>query len=150
MVRPLLVVAVTALVLGAGGGAATAMTTAVSTGPPSGLTERGRVLWQFEALLHDTFGGRKVCATGRWRANFTTSCGALALFSPYDYVFAGARASAFHISSKKACCYGNYPQSVLIRRRNIACNAGETMFLVVNPARVHFSLSCSRAGWTSP
>jgi len=148
--RPLLVAAVAALVLGTGGGAATATTTAVSTGPPSGLTERGRVLWQFEALLRDTFGGREVCATGRSRNNFTTTCGALAFFSPYDYVFAGARGSAFHVSSKKACCYGNHPQSVLIRRRNIACNVRETMFLLVNLARVHFSLSCSRAGWTSP
>ena len=148
--RPLLVAAVAVLVLGTGGGAATATTTAVSTGPLSGLTERGRVLWQFAALLHDTFGGREVCATGRWRLSFSTTCGALADFSPYDYVFAGARGSAFHISSKKACCYGNYPQSVLIRRRNIACNARETMFVVANMARVHFSLSCSRAGWTSP
>ncbi len=147
--KSLLIAAVAALVLATGGGAATA-TTATSAGPPGGLTERGRALWQFEALLHDRFGGREVCATGRWRLNFTTTCGALAYYSPYDYVFAGARGSAFHISSKKACCYGNYPQSVLIRRRNIACNARETMFLVANMARVHFSLSCSRAGWTSP
>jgi len=149
-VRSLPATVVAALVLATGGGAATGTTIAVSTGPPSGLTERGRVLWQFEALLHDTFGGRLVCATGRWRLNFTTTCGALAYYSPYDYVFAGARGSAFHISSKKACCYGNYPQSVLIRGQNIACNTGEKRFLVANMARVHFSLWCSRAGWTSP
>ena len=33
-----------------------------SSGPPSGLSRRGRVLWQFEALLHDTFGSGSVCA----------------------------------------------------------------------------------------
>ena len=79
-----------------------------SSGPPSGLSRRGRVLWQFEALLHDTFGSDSVCATGRRTSlNFTggpvasSVCKPLAVWSPYFYVFAYAHHSAFHISDKK-------------------------------------------------
>jgi hypothetical protein len=38
----------------AGGGAAQL------TGPPAGLTAYGRVVWNVDALLHDTFGPRRV------------------------------------------------------------------------------------------
>lgn len=134
------------LVLGAGGGAAIPTTT-ISTPAPSGLTERGRVLWQFEALLHDTFGNRSVCVSGRWRQRFTSSdCTPLAVYSPYDYVFAHARGSAFHISAKAGRNFGNYPQPVLIRGMSVACNSRETTFLVVNVARAPYSVWCSRAG----
>ena len=118
------------------------------SGPPSSLSGAGRVLWQFEALLHDTFGNGNVCSAGR-SLNFTDGdCSPLAVYSPYFYVFAQARHSAFHISSKKKVGgFGNYAQPVLIRGRSIACNARETRFLIEFPDAVGFTVDCSRAGY---
>ena len=121
-----------------------------SSGPPSGLSKRGRVLWQFEALLHDTFGNGNVCASGRRGSlNFTGgACSPLAVYSPYFYAFAQARHSALHVSKTKTVGgFGNYPQPVLIRGRPIACNARETQFLIVLPDAISFTVDCSRAGF---
>jgi hypothetical protein len=123
-----------------------------SSGPPSGLSTRGRVLWQFEALLHDTFGNGDVCASGRRGSlEFTAgACSPLAAYSPYFYAFAQARHSAFHVSMKQAVGgFGNYPQPVLIRGRPIACNARETQFLTVLPDAISFTLDCSRPGYVT-
>jgi hypothetical protein len=135
--------AMVALLLVTAGGAARATT---GSTPPKGLSEPGRLLWQFEALLHDTFGARPVCATGRWQLTFTTRCGALADYAPYDRVFVRARDSKFRVSQKRVCCYGNYPQPVRIEGSNIACDSSETTFLVANLGRAHFSLRCSKPG----
>ena len=67
--------------------------------------------------------------------------------SPLRYVFAKAGGSKFHITSKKATNFGNYPQPVLIRGRNIACDARETTFLIKHVAAgAGLALGCSRAG----
>jgi len=128
-----------------------------SAGPPIGLSKGGAILWQFEALLHDTFRNNEVCASGRLGLNFTggltasNACTPLAVYSPYFYVFAHARHSAFHISSKKEVGgFGNYPQPVLIRHHPIACNRRETQFLIVYPDAISFTVGCSRAGYVVP
>jgi hypothetical protein len=119
-----------------------------STSPKA--TRDGRMLWQFEALLHDTFGNHPVCASGRWRQNFTAgSCIPLATFSPYSDVFAGAHGSRFHVTSTRALDFGVYPQPVLIRGRNIACDPRERTFLVEYVDAASLTLACMRAGWTS-
>ena len=111
-------------------------------------TASGDTLWQFEALLHDTFGKRPVCASGRWAQNFTAgSCAPLAMFAPYSYVFVGARGSRFHVTSTKALDFGNYPQPVLIRGRNVACDRDERTFLISYVNMASLTLSCSRAGF---
>src|SRR6266581_5376434 len=126
-----LVCAAAALALFADGSFATEAQ-ATATAPLPGLSKDGLVLWRFEALLHDTFGKRAVCASGRWAQKFTSGdCSPLAAYSPYSYVFSHAHGSSFHISSKKRVGgFGNYPVSVVIRGRPIACNAQETQFLV--------------------
>src|SRR3981081_2148013 len=118
---------------------------------PPGLSNSGRILWQFEALLHDKFGKRPVCASGRWAQNFTSgSCSPLAVYSPYFYVFANAHASAFHISSKaKVGGFGNYPTPVLVRGHPLACDRGETRFLILY-RDTRFTLGCMRAGYVTP
>jgi hypothetical protein len=114
------------------------------------LSKNGSVLRQFEALLKDRFGNRLVCASGRWAQNFTSgSCKPLASYSPYVYVFRGARHSRFHVTSKKARGYGNYPVSVLLDGKNIACNKQETTFLIKFRDGAGFTLGCSRAGYVS-
>jgi len=108
------------------------------------------VLWQFEALLHDRFGDSRICASGRWAQDFTSgSCKPLALYSPYVYVFQGARHSRFHVTSRKARGFGNYPVSVLLDGENIACNKQETTFLIKFRDAAGLTLGCSRAGYVS-
>ena len=53
------VLVLTALTLCAG-----VLVTGASAGPPSGLSPQGRVIWNVEALLRDTFGSRQVCLRG--------------------------------------------------------------------------------------
>lgn len=115
--------------------------------PPPGLTSAGRTLWQFEALLHDTYGAHPVCSSGRWGQRFTSgACSPLAVYSPYSYVFRGAHGSAFRLSSKRRVGgFGNYPVSVLVRGHPVACDARETRFLVLY-RDTRFTLGCRRAG----
>jgi hypothetical protein len=144
-VRPHAYVGLLLAALLAGCGARTVVETVTAN-----TTRSGGTLWQFEALLHDTFGNRPVCASGRWRQNFTAGhCTPLATFAPYGYVFAGAHRSRFHVTSTRARDFGNYPQPVLIRGRNIACDPRERTFLVEYVEAVPLTLGCSRAGWTS-
>ena len=102
--------------------------------------------------MRDTFGNRPVCASGRWREKFTSGdCTPLAVYSPYVYVFARARGSSFHISTKKQVSgFGNYPIALLIRGRPTACNARETQFLIEYRDAVSLTLGCLRAGSVIP
>ena len=127
-----------------------ALLTGCGTGAKMKATPAGKRLWQFEALLHDTFGNRPVCASGRWSQNFTDgSCSPLAEFAPYVYVYAGAHGSKFHVTSTKAIDFGNYPQAILIRGRNIACDPHERTFLVKYVDAASLTLGCLGAGYTS-
>lgn len=119
-----------------------------SASPPSGLTSAGRTLWQFEALLRDTFGTRHLCPSGRWGQYFTSgTCSPLAVYSPYSYVFAARHRSAFHLSRKRHVGgFGNYPIAVFIRGHPVACDARETRFLVLYRDSP-FTLGCSRPGY---
>ncbi len=116
--------------------------------PPSGLSVKGRLLWQFEALLHDTFGNRRVCTSGRERQSFTAgNCSPLSVYSPYFYVFTGAHSSSFHLSRKTVGGFGNYPTPMTVRGLYVACNARETEFLIEYPDAASFSLACLRPGY---
>lgn len=123
-----------------------------SSGSSVQLSGQGRLIWQFEALLHDTFGKRPLCARiTRGSDNFeANTCIPLALYSPYWYEFANASGSHFHISDKVAIDFGNYPVPVLINGRGVACNAKETQFLIEYPDAASFTLGCSTAGFVRP
>lgn len=124
-------------------------TQAASSGPSPELSKSGRILRQFEALLHDSFGDHAVCASGRWGQKFTSGqCSPHAVYSRYSYVFARVRGSSLHTSSKKRVGgFGNYPVAVPIRGHPIACNARETQFLVKYRNAVPLALGCLRAGY---
>jgi hypothetical protein len=96
-----------------------------SAGAPPGLSPAGQRLWQFEALLNDTFHSRVVSAHGS--ASTTGSidfacrgfCAPLSYWSPYLFTFAGARHSIFHLSNlsakRIAGTFGNYPVLVAVK-----------------------------------
>jgi hypothetical protein len=111
--------------------------------PPEGLTVRGRALWQFEALLRDTFGNQQVCTAAP--NNFVGgTCTPLARYRPYFYVFADARNSALHVSQRTASGLGSFnrPGPVLIRNRLIACNKRETRILWAFSLAAGFAVEC--------
>ena len=121
----------------------------VSAGPPARLTATGKVRWQFEALLRDTFGLRPVCATGRWAENFTAgiaNCTPLATHALYDFAFETAHWSRSHVARRRASNFADNEIAVLIRGKNVACGPRETTFLVEHPDTVTNTLACTGAG----
>jgi hypothetical protein len=102
---------------------------ALTSGPPAGLSANGRLLWQFEALLHDVFGNRAPYASSAsYDANFAcagSSCFPHASWDPYAYSFAHARGSSFRLKSRHfpAGAFGNYPVPLRINGLYIACDA---------------------------
>jgi len=65
--------------------------------PPAGLTAYGQVVWNLDALLHDTFGGRQVWEDyGRTNLpDYSTEFLDLARSVPYAYTFSAAHHSAY-------------------------------------------------------
>jgi len=81
---------VAVLMFGSGGASAG------SSALPPGLTSHGRLIWQFEALLHDTDGPAPVCEGPHHIVNFVTyPCAPLADYNAYQFTFLHARHSAF-------------------------------------------------------
>jgi hypothetical protein len=114
--------------------------------PPHGLTASGRLLWEFDALLHDRFGSRPVCMSLRHGGlDFVdTPCAPLAVYAPYWPTFANARKSAFHVSDFRAVGFGNYPVPVLIGGHGVACDQLEQRFLVEQADAAAFTLTCRK------
>jgi hypothetical protein len=118
---------------------------AASAAPPPGLSNKGRALWNFEALLHDTFGSRLVCTKGA-SLNFiapANECSPLATYEPYLFEFARARHSAFHLVTRlPKASFGNYPQPVRINGRFIACDRHDARYLMEFSDASTFTVAC--------
>jgi len=138
-----------ALAVGVLGGAAPVESS--NSGPPPGLTTHGRLLWEFEALLRDTFNSRVVSASTGLNdsLNFTCagSCAPSAKYLHYRFTFDHAQASRLHISKRRYTggTWGNYPRGILIRGHLIACDHAEKRFLIswVFRSTASFTLGCN-------
>jgi hypothetical protein len=113
------------------------------------LTPSGRALWEFEALLHDTFG--RLPVSGHYEPgvawNFAAcgriGCSPLSYWNPYSFTFTHARRSTFHLSARRSLpSFGNYPLPIKIKRRFVACDRRERKFLVTYLSGVGLSLGC--------
>lgn len=127
-----------------------------ASGPPRGLTKAGVRLWQFEALLHDTFGARAVCEITGGTANSSPlpdsgdfvaprgGCTPESMYSSYGYVFANASRSPFHLVSRtfKGGAFGNYPEPVRVARMYVACDRAAKTFLISYGDAATFTLDC--------
>jgi hypothetical protein len=123
-----------------------------SAGAPPGLSPAGQRLWQFEALLNDTFHSRVVSAHGSASTtgfiNFACRgfCAPLSYWSPYLFTFTGARHSIFHLSNlsakRIAGTFGNYPVLVVMKGHPVACDRHERRFLITYGDAVGLSLDC--------
>ena len=112
-----------------------------------GLSPNGSVRWNFEALLHDRFGGRLNC----W-ADLSAfpefigirPCPAQSHRGRYDYLFVGARHSMFHLTStdRPQGRFGNYPVPVRVGNRFVACDQQHRAYLVELPEAFFPSLEC--------
>jgi len=111
--------------------------------PPPGLSSRGRVLWNFEALLHDRFGKRDVC-TRNGSLNFVSgSCTPLAVWQPYFYVFTTARHSAFVATSPRpAGSFGQGAGLVRISGHYIKCGTHARKFVIKYFMAASFTVAC--------
>lgn len=127
----------------------------VDASHPPGLTKAGLLLWDFEALLHDTFGSGQVCEiTGGTTAgpapdsgDFVApggGCTPLSTYSLYGYVFLDARNSPFHLVSRsfKGGAFGNYPEPVRIEKLYVACDKRARTFLTSYGDAATFTLAC--------
>ena len=113
-------------------------------GPPRGLSSAGLARWNFEALLHDSFGNHMVCEKRDTLNFFANDCTPLAEWQPYFFEFSGARHSAYHLSKKHLPpgYFGNYPDPIKVEGRVVACNRSETRFLIAYSDAAGISLAC--------
>jgi hypothetical protein len=124
----------------------------VVAGMSPSLSAAGQRLWQFEALLNDSFRSRIVSAHGSASStgyiNFACrgACAPLAYWSPYFFTFTGARHSKFHLSNlspkRLAGTFGNYPVLIAVKGHPVACDRRERRFLITYADAVGFSLDC--------
>src|SRR6185437_9202551 len=75
---------------------------ATPSGPPSGLTANGRVIWNLDALLNDTFGRRVPCFDAKRYVIFAvphrTVCPSPeARYQGWNFTFLNAHHSAFRL-----------------------------------------------------
>jgi hypothetical protein len=123
--------------------------TRAAAAPPEGLTPNGRTLWEFEALLHDTFHKLPVSAhydqghDWRFAACGRIGCAPLSYWNIYFFTFADARHSRFHLSARHSLpSFGNYPIPIKVRGRYVACNSSESRFLITYASGVGFAPAC--------
>jgi hypothetical protein len=126
-----------------------------TSGPPNGLTEHGRTLWNLEALLHDTFGTNEVWVhylrgTGpRAVWNFSTAATALCCGGNWEYTFASARDSEF---AARKLARRLYPQlgasggeiPLTIRGRYISCGGRRWLHIHIGNGPANSVVSCLR------
>ena len=125
-----------------------------SSSPPSGLSPQGRLVWNLDAALHDSFGARRVYLAyrgqlrGPW--NFQTTptadcCGGFWLFT-----FASARHSAFRLRrppvrprESPGAAGGEIP--LTIRGRYIECSNRRWLYIHYGNGPANTLLSCIAA-----
>lgn len=117
---------------------------AAAAAPARALTARGRLTYEFEALLVDTFHSKAVSVARG--VNFDCAgpdCGPLATQHPYFFTFAHPHGSSLRTVSRHfgSGAFGNYPVPVRVRGKVVACGEGRG-FLVTYSEALSFSLAC--------
>jgi hypothetical protein len=117
--------------------------------PGVGLTSAGQALWNLEALLHRTYGEQQLCVSSslplRTLWNIQPGiCAPLTKYSFYEYVFANARGSRFHLATRRrlSATFGNHASPVLVRGHLVSCDARGVTFLVAFNTMDGGSLNC--------
>lgn len=108
------------------------------------LTHDGRVAWEVEALLRDTFGAKQPALETR-DTNFSCAgagCSPLSRYSPYIYLFSNARHSGFRLVARSFAggAFAN-ATPIRIKGRYVACDSPANTF-VVRYANAFGSFTC--------
>jgi hypothetical protein len=117
-------------------------------GPPSGLTSQGRLLWEFEGLLGQTFSSNSLAAiiTKGVSENFSCEgdCSPLSTYSPYWLTFQRHSTTTFQLTSHKPAngSLGNYPLLILVKGKAILCNNERNAYLATYSDGASFTLVC--------
>lgn len=112
--------------------------------PPTALSAHGKRLWNFEALLTETFRRRPVAVSDENDFSCAGTCAPLSRFRPYRFTFAMPRGTRFHTSSKNLenASFGNYPVLIRVRGRPVACDEREQKFLIRYANMASFTVDC--------
>ena len=110
-----------------------------SGGQPSGLTDYGQILWNFEALATDHYGTTAVCSVSSTiqapYLNYTTNACKLASqgvqIVPYHPAFSAARGSHFSLTDRPPNLAENL-EPIKLAGRWVACSAAKT-WLEISP-----------------
>jgi len=107
---------------------------ALAAGPPSGLarslTPNGRVIWNLDALLNDTFGDRTDCYDAKTASIFSVARSAecpspLARYQTYVFTFLNAFGSQFRlVSLAKPPFTGVTNVPLRVNGRYVSCPGG--------------------------
>ncbi len=131
------------------GGATRAQSPTRSSRLPAGLTQEGRLLWNFEGLLRRSFPRQRVVSVRPFtttRSFLDFSCAGFCGpdYRYFEYVFRRPAGSTFHLSSRRFSngYFGVQSVQVLIRGRSVACDRQEKRFLIAYPNALHLSLAC--------
>lgn len=132
--------------------AASGTTDVRAVGPPAGLTEYGRTVWNLDALLHDTFGNRAVYLSipgnfPREPRTFTTVQGADCCSAYYLATFRNARRSSYRLSRPtrpprliSGASGGEVP--LKIRGAFIYCGGNKWLFEHFGNGPANWQISC--------
>lgn len=123
-------------------------------GPPPGLTAYGRVVWNLDALLHDTFGQKHVYLNTkqsypRSPANFSTSFINNARSRYYIFTFANAHSSVLRTIGptklpKPNIGASGYEVPLTIRGAYIYCGRSRWLFEHGGNGPANWQVSCHR------
>lgn len=114
--------------------AGTAAAATVTDGPPPGLapslTSNGRVTWNLDALMNDTFGHRTPCYDGKGVTIFSVARGRDCAgpgtgYTPYMFTFTHAHHSQFRlVQLAKEPLVGVTNVLLRIKKRYVSCPNG--------------------------
>lgn len=121
-----------------------ACATSASAGAPGVSVERsvsiaGAALYEYEALLHSTFGSPISVCTGSGGCHegwfYRGARSPMSEYSRFTFVFAKFGTPSFHLMAagfNVAKGFGDYSVAVKINGRLVACNSSATQFLISN------------------
>jgi hypothetical protein len=123
-------IALASLIAVAGAGAASS----TSSGPPTGLTPYGQLVWNLDALVNDTFDHRRPCLDEQTNNVFSVPqsqfCPApLARYADYRFTFLNAFGSRFRLVRRSNPWAGVNVAPFTIAGRPVYCGSGQWLGL---------------------
>jgi hypothetical protein len=133
---------------------AACLASSAAAGPPAGLSQSGQVIWNLEALLHDTFGAHDVylqLAEMGKPEDFTLTDRGDCCSGVYVFTFSNPHGSQFkarHVTSKPRPFIGASGSDVplTIKGAYIFCGNGRWLYLHEGEGSANWELTCETSG----